>query len=471
MRGLSCVGVLVIVVLYLSCVEVEGNSPAPAASTDPKTVLVWQVVNPVNNTLPGPRFNPAGATYQNGDKWTIFGGEKHKDTTSGPFIYSDLWDFDFPSNTWISRSYTGQVPPATWRSGLYTIDNRFLLWGGRNSEANRYIDASSISVLPPGTNDDPPQWYQESARFSTNQLSGYTWVAVNAEDEEHGIYTIIYVFGGTDSFEVSGVGVTWKHTLATIQDWTEVLSKEVNDIPARYFHTSIYRPSDHKWYVFGGTQNVWEGVNLHDLWAFDFHEEEWTKLIPLSACVPQPRALHAAALHPEDIGMFVFGGLLNERSSVADLWMWHFYDSRWVQFKTGGWSDPDNRRDGHLMTFWTDAAGNAWLYVFAGDMSNDKKIGFLGDATQFNDLHRIALSTKTIGCTKNSVSSCNFVFTEEECVGMLHKGLSWKVWLIILLVIVGVVALIIGGICYYQKFIAKPKENLSEIYYSDDEGI
>jgi len=473
--------VVVVVLLYASS-NTLGSTHSPAVTGKATVVarpspthgsLTWQLLD-IKGPLPGPRSSPANAVRPDGQRWTILGGDKHRsDDDATASIYTDLWDYDFANFVWISRPYSGQIPVADWRSCLYVNDGRLLTWGGRNIAADSYVDANSIFILPPNTNDTAHQWYSEASKFTSNEFAGYTWISVEvptSSNSDTGTDTVIYVFGGTSGLETTGVGVTWKHTLATINAWEELNSNAEYDISSRVFHSAVYRPSDHKWYIFAGTQDAIIGTNLNDLWSFDFATEAWSKIHYKTNCVPQARFLHAAALHPEDIGMFVFGGLLSQRSSVSDLWMYNFADGRWVEFVTTGWSES-NRRDGHSMAFWTDVSTNAtWLYVFGGDLSNDKKLSFYGDSTQFNDLHRIQLDSRIIGCT-DGVDSCKCAYTEEQCILEVVpiSNIAIWIWLLVLLIIVVVAAIGIGGFCYYTKYVAKKKESVQEIYYSDDE--
>ncbi|CAE7662675.1 DRC7, partial [Symbiodinium microadriaticum] len=75
--------------------------------------------------------------------------------------------------------------------------------------------------------------------------------------------------------------------------------------PARFDHTAVFLPEQHKMLVFGG---YGEGhKRLDDLWILDMKAMEWSKAA-VTGSTPPERDNHTAIYLPEREQMLVFGG-------------------------------------------------------------------------------------------------------------------------------------------------------------------
>eukprot|EP01089_Gocevia_fonbrunei_P016415 TRINITY_DN5074_c0_g7_i1.p1 TRINITY_DN5074_c0_g7~~TRINITY_DN5074_c0_g7_i1.p1 ORF type:complete len:448 (-),score=84.53 TRINITY_DN5074_c0_g7_i1:3-1346(-) len=428
-----------VVIFSLFLHTTQGQSESDLSSETSDTTLFWEQLFP-EGLIPEERFLPAHDSKDN--IWTIVGGEKHGFEDTPNVIFQDVWNYNFLLNTWVDKTkgIQNQISSSTWRSGVYTTEGYFVVWGGRAASTGY------LSILDP----DFTYWTSEQAYIPVPQLAGQSMFsyAKNESAEEY-----VYVFGGTEEFSTYGEAAMYRYKLGSLQDWEQLGTHDTdahNKPAGRYFASLAYRSQDNSWYLFGGTRNVYTGDHLNDIWRYSLDVKKWEEVIVSGECKPSKRALHAAAISPDGTGMFVYGGLHTDIQN-DDLWMFHFNSKTWVEFDTAQLNTTiDIQRYGHSMKIWQDPmTEETWLYTFAGYEATSYMMSFVDEVEQFNDIRRISLDD--IGCSLDDIETCKHV--KPNCDG-LYDVKKWEVELVFAFVILAIVCvgvLVVVGYYYKRK--------------------
>ena len=72
---------------------------------------------------------------------------------------------------------------------------------------------------------------------------------------------------------------------------------------------------------------------LNDLLKFSVKTRTWTPVLASSDALPSPRQLHAAECVPALRAMYVYGGMVEGRGSVREMWKFSLDSQRWTLLK------------------------------------------------------------------------------------------------------------------------------------------
>lgn len=281
------------------------------------------VVNAVNNTM------------------VLFGG---KDSTKS---YNDMHILHLVNDQWVVGKPAGFAPQARYsHSAVVTVDNRMIIFGGRNETADFFNDiavfdlvndtwlmvvvsgeppvgrAGHTAVVDPIRNQmvvyggiDSTNHYLNDVSFL--DLSTYTWVnkASNGTALARAFHAtvlsplnVMVTFGGTNG---SPLKDTSCYSLATNMWWACGSTSPAPD--ARFGHTAVHSAL-HKMMVFGGKDGG--GNALTEVWAFDFVHYKWEMVIPGGASI-DGRYFHTSVATPFNT-MVVFGGVNQDGTDTND---------------------------------------------------------------------------------------------------------------------------------------------------------
>ena len=244
-------------------------------------LAVWKRLQ--NGTLqPTPRAGTAAAVDTVHNRLVVFGGVAR---AMGGEYSSEIWEYDFESETWLEREGVGPGPaPRAYAAAAYDGRlGRVVIFGGTGAE--EYSDT-----------------------WAWNTTTG-VWqnLAIPGPSARHGAKAsfdsqsdTLVLFGGTTSTS-SGVAFddTWTLSSGT---WTRVqgaLSPE-----ARTAHSMAFDQNARKAVLFGGTGV--DGSTLADTWLFDVASRTWTQA---AVSAPAPRAGHELVYDSGRGTVMAVGGL------------------------------------------------------------------------------------------------------------------------------------------------------------------
>jgi len=180
----------------------------------------------------------------------------------------------------------------------------------------------------------------------------------------------LILYGGED-------GPTWNNLYALDLEKNKWRNLTSPDTPAREDHIALYDSR-------GKRMVIWGGQNDHeldsDLWSFDLNPksksfEHWQKL-KRKKKYPTARTDHAAVYDSLKNRMVIYGGWdPDERTYLADTWIYRFESESWKRLKTKS-SFPPRRR--HAVGVYDNSRN--WFIVMGG--FGEK--GYLNDVWAFD---------------------------------------------------------------------------------------
>lgn len=175
----------------------------------------------------------------------------------------------------------------------------------------------------------------------------------------------IIMFGGA-SDEDNPLNDTWEYDRGN-NAWTEL--KPSGNLPsARRSMAAAYHPGENKIVIFGGLGV--DGDVLDDTWEYDVSQNRWTPWTPPTPSSP-PSARYGAKMvyDPESSRLLLFGGTYSRTSATAsfqrdfnDTWAFTLGTAAWVSLNPSG-NPPDPRSEGAVSMTYNEASGKMLLLV------------------------------------------------------------------------------------------------------------
>lgn len=217
------------------------------------------------------------------------------------------------------------------------------------AEVDQVSDSSQVQVE--STESSPPIPASIGRTLPARFWAASTWDPVNER---------VLVHGGSDR---RTHGELWSYDPST-GSWS-LLSEEG---PTRWGHHVVWDSSSEHLLLFGGNDGSQGFAMTNELWSYDIGGGNWTKLDP-AGTRPDPREQPAVAFAPERQEMFVFGGVIGDKTDVVnDLWVYRAESNQWVRLQPSGSTPP--ARKGHTM-IWDSQEQR--LLVYGGWNSLDPR--------------------------------------------------------------------------------------------------
>lgn len=333
------------------------------------------------NNVPGSRWGAAGWTDLNGKLWLFGGvGQVTSANPGGKWHLSDLWMYDPSSNMW------------TWMHG--------------NSTPNGLGNYSGGSTAKPGGRNDAVVFNHNGTHFFL--FGGFGFGA-----SSQGMLNDMWVYSVASN--------TWQFlkgssSINQYGQYGSIGVENANNTPCGRESAMGFAMKDSTLWLFGGsgTYNSSTRINLRDIWRFNLANNQWTWIkgedltnykgvyIPEAGMRTEPGARQQAATWTDPQGnRWLFGGIgygsfMNPSSNgyLDDLWKFDKALGKWILisgsnrinqagiYGTKGIPEKGNRPGGRQSSaFWSDTAGNLWLFGGFGWINNST--GYLNDLWKF----------------------------------------------------------------------------------------
>ena len=358
-----------------------------------------------SNNMPPPRYEAVSWTDPSGNLW-LFGGLQKNDFSvlaPGDPLLNDLWRYDPASNqwTWVSGSNQSNTQGSYGTLGTAAASNVPPPRVG----ATTWTDSSGNLWLFGGTGFDATV-YQNIGQFNDlwvfKPATGlWTWMGGQSpatDPQLNGFYAGMNYQG---NYGTQGVGAA-------------------SNYPGAREYASVWMDAAGNVWLFGG--GGWDSADqygvLNDLWEYNPTTHVWTWVsgsssinsggiygtqgVPAATNIPGSR-LDGASWTDSSGNLWLFGGAglddADGKGALSDLWEYSPSTGQWTWvngsktantigvYGTQGTAAASNAPGGRAgALFWTDTAGNHWLF---GGYGLDN--GNAGDLTQqqyLNDLWR-----------------------------------------------------------------------------------
>jgi hypothetical protein len=397
----------------------------------------WTNKNP--SKPPVGRYGHAMAYDSKNARTVLFGGGYYNGGgPSGHYYFSDLWLYDFGTNTWTNKT-PASGPSARERATLVydATNDRIVLFGGYNET---YLNDTWVYDLTNNT------WSEKKPVSAPRARDGQAMVF----DESCGC-TIL--FGGWYSFHW---GDTWKYNLSA-NAWTEVSPStspscrgdpamaydEKNNVTVLYGGDGWTRPLYDTW-TYDGTRNLWTEKKpashpsarvltkmVYDsragavvlfggypgdtsfyegaTWAYDAGLDSWVKKNPATA--PSPRIYHSMAYDSQNGVAVLFGGWDETHVYLNDTWIYNFSEDKWTKKNP---SNPPPGRGCAGMSF--DASSGLVVLFGGGDTKNARN-----DTWTYN-VSNNTWTRKNPGSAPSIRIFPGMVYDSACCRTVLHGG-------------------------------------------------
>ncbi|MHA1944119.1 MAG: Kelch repeat-containing protein [Candidatus Thorarchaeota archaeon] len=242
---------------------------------------------------PGPRADPMMVYDSNSDRVLLYGGIATK--TPETIYMSDLWEYDFNSNTW--TNVTTKVGPGKLQGAGMVFDkesNMVIMFGGMHTP-----------ILTGEGHSDETWAYNVSSNVWTNMGP-----AEHPSKRHHVGMTYdvdsdrVVLFGGFDPGAWNNVSAeSWTYDVNS-NVWTQVSATVAPE--ARFYGEMAYDIHSDRTILFGGASStLWD--QLGDTWSYGLDSNVWTNMGP--AQHPSNRQAFAVAYDSESDRMVLWGGI------------------------------------------------------------------------------------------------------------------------------------------------------------------
>lgn len=396
---------LIPVLLRFACAAASILIFSPALATVPCSIQ-WHEFPPSPQ-----RANHVAVYDPIQDRMVSFGGDS--DLGLSRIVSALAFDGD---PVWTDMATAGVVVPyVSGHAGVYDpVRHRLITIGGMSQTLQSGVWALTLSdtptwtsLNPSGSGPGPIRWHSAiydpmgdrvivfGGRNSGGPLNG-TWalsltgppswtslVVSGTSPSARFDHTAIYdpvdhrmiVYGG-DAGSNTGMSDVWALSLDAVPTWTQLLPAGPIP-PARWDHSALYDPGSHEMRMLGGWGSG-QGVS-NDLWALTLDENPtWTQLSPFT--FPEPRwIMHSAILDTVRNRMVIFGGRQQNYFLLSESWVFPL---------TGPMSRSQIRRA------VPSAVGHAAIY----DPVADRLIVFGGEVAgvKRNDVWRATLASSNL---------------------------------------------------------------------------
>ena len=210
-------------------------------------------------------------------------------------------------------------------------------------------------------------WFEEMWRFD---LRTYVWHKVKynsacpskrALHSSVAIGTSMYVYGGLELADL------WRYDFGP-STWTRLMDTPAEGDathPGRRHAFSAASLTDAGFFIFGGCRHVRgkRPMAFNDLWYYDISSNRWTNLAPQSG-LPSPSARsHLSLLALASSKLLLYGGALCIPGCTChgDSWVWDTLTSRWTELNAT--DAPIHRYRQNLVAHQVEGA----VYLFGGE--------------------------------------------------------------------------------------------------------
>jgi len=281
------------------------------------------------------------------DRIVLYGGD---DMNNSGVHYCDVWEFDPVNRRWSCLEVAGQPPSdRTWCASVYdAVGDRAIIFGGY------YIGYFYNDV-----------WTLDLAAGSeTWQMLSTSGTAPAPREAATSIIDPVnnrmIVFGGYDQ-STSARNDVWELDLTTLI-WAQLFPSGTSP-SARFAHSAVYDPVEHRMVVFGGTAPYMLAFN--DVWELDLTDgaEAWQQLSPTGS-FPVGRSRHFCVHNTSTNEMIVGFGYDSDGSMIwiySDVWALDLGSLEWKDVSNGGFAITARR--GASAAFFPD---DQFTYIFGG---------------------------------------------------------------------------------------------------------
>lgn len=236
----------------------------------------WKLVD-TKGTKPSPRVGHFACVMD--DKMYItFGIEAWN--SRGPSCCSDLYEFDFKTQTWSLVHASGHIPDKRYNHTAQAKETSIYVFGGLGGGYQCFDDVLEFDAIN-------VEWkLRETSGCKPSKRCGHS-AAIWRES--------MYIFGGVyrgfmnDMYAFHLKTGVWKK-----------IEMSGNIPSARSTHTAVVM--NESMFIFGGERKP---AYFNDLYCYEFTTKEW-KIVNVSGDIPPKRRFHTSVLYNQ--GMLVFGG-------------------------------------------------------------------------------------------------------------------------------------------------------------------
>ncbi len=303
--------------------------------------------------------NPAARSYacmiadSINERAILFGGGDYR-LPWGQF-FNDVWSLDFNTEAWklITPEGTSPAPRSMAAAAYNPAQQEMIIFGGGVLGYSYFGDVWTLDLTM-----GAEAWTEITASGNDPGPLGSATAIVDPVNNR------LIVFGG--EYNEYPNNSTWSLDLTT-WTWT-VLTPTGTPPPARFEHSAVYDPSEHRMIIYGGKMSV----HYDDVWALDLTlgSENWQRLYP-GGTSPGTRGRHFCAysnLHNEMVVGFGYS-YLPTSAMYSDAWALNLGTQTWRQILQDG---SVGGRRGSCAAF---NSVNSQVVIFGGDFGGDYYVG------------------------------------------------------------------------------------------------
>ena len=191
---------------------------------------------------------------------------------------------------------------------------------------------------------------------------------------------------------------------------------------ARFGQAMVYVSDTGKTIMFGGA--IDEKNPLNDMWMYDRGKNTWTELKPPGNLPPGRRSM-AAAYHPGENKIVIFGGLGADGDVLDDTWAYDVSQNTWTPSAAVTLSSPPSARYGAKMAYDPESGR---LLLFGGTfLRTSANASFQHD---FSDTWAFSLAGATSNWTNLNPSGTIPAPGDEGALSMTYNEASGKMLLL-----------------------------------------
>ena len=191
------------------------------------------------------------------------------------------------------------------------------------------------------------------------------------------IKNIILFGGGAQEDTYTSFGDTWLYDPAT-NKWTEIFT--YNHPSARSSHVMVYDPINRKTILFGGidSNDRW----LNETWIFNSRIKRWIQVFPENS--PSHRGSVSMYYDEDASKVILFGGYQASGGPLDDTWAYDYINNTWIQLNplsnpSGRYGapmvyDPVNQRGFMFGGRSSTITDDNWVYYYSNNSWNQLNI-------------------------------------------------------------------------------------------------
>jgi hypothetical protein len=333
---------------------------------------------------------------------------KDGSTNLGSTQLFDAWSFDFETNYWASKSFSGPTPNSSLAAATSLPTGEACVWGGSlNPDVLYILDTNFTHWSELSTPSSFPAIEGHTLSYDANSLLFLVYGGIsNSSTFSAHLYALHETFGAkwkqlTDDSTPNSPGPLAFHTAVVIQDSLWIFGGGYEDNGTRVFSNQVL--------VYSITDNAWESISV-------------------TGPSPQARWQHSAVVSLDGY-WFVFGGE-GETGLLNDLWSFDFVTRTWQQLEINapGLPDRPNGIRGQSAVVWLDLDKEDFMVLFGGftDGSESNKLWIYGPLSQSSSdkSHDGDLTQAELGLIIGAYICCVFVLL--FVVFLLLFVLVWK---------------------------------------------